>query len=194
MTDDLREVPLHDLTVEDGTRPKAPTFPGVTPDQQQAGRHLAAIHRHYLMDVARIAAVLRRIKAGDAPPGDLRQIVLSADMLQNFRAFGNLCGQECHVLTMHHNIEQQMMFPQLEARGGTALQAVVTRLRAEHRVVHELLERLAAAAQDLMADPSEQAFEAAGAIFTQLEKVVRSHFRYEETELADALGVHEVLV
>lgn len=189
MADDMRALPLSDLTVDDAERPSAPTFDTVSDDQKDAGRHLAAIHRHHLMDMARIAMVLRRIKAGDSPPEELKQIVLAADMLQNFRAFGNLCGQECRVLTMHHNIEQEMVFPQLEARGSDALRAVVARLREEHKVVHELLERLAASAHALTDDPTDAQFEEASAVFSQLEQVVRSHFKYEETELADALGV-----
>lgn len=194
MADDLQAVPLADLVVNDGTRPSAPAFNVVREGQRDAGRHLAAIHRHYLMDMARIMAVLRRIEAGDAPTEELHQIVLAADMSQNLRAFGNLCGQECQVLTMHHNIEQQAIFPQLESTGNAGLRAVVKRLREEHKIVHELLERLASAAHKLISEPTEDGFAQARAIFVQLEAQVRSHFRYEETELADALGVFGVRI
>ena len=108
---DLSQAPLDSLCVETGTRPRAPALPQATDTHRRAGRQLAAIHRGYLMDLARIAAVLDRIKAGDAPPEDLRDIVLSLDMGQNLRAFGSLCGQGCQMLVMHHNIEQSHMFP-----------------------------------------------------------------------------------
>ena len=68
MSESLRDLPLDALSVEDGTRPSAPAFEGLNEAQREAGRHLAAIHRFYLMDLARISNVLRRIRAGDAPP------------------------------------------------------------------------------------------------------------------------------
>ena len=194
MSRSLRDVPLSDLSVEDGARPEAPIFEGVSDGQKEGGRHLAAIHRYYLADLSRIAQVLRRIKAGDAPPQDLSRIILAADMTQNLRAFGTLCGQQCTVLTMHHNIEEQALFPELHHKGDTALRAVIDRLRAEHEVVHELLERLAASAHELVDDPSPEMFDATGEIFERLVAVVTSHFRYEETELRDALGVLDIRI
>lgn len=186
---EFRDVPLSDLSVETGTRPKGPKFDDITPAQRENGRHLAAIHRHYLTEIAQVQRVLRRIEAGDAPPEDLQDILLSADMTQNLRAFGTICGRECQVLTMHHNIEEAMMFPQLAGQGNDQLRAVVDRLREEHKVVHELLERLASAAATLTSDPTPDSFALAAAIFQKLEATIRSHFRYEETELEDALSL-----
>jgi iron-sulfur cluster repair protein YtfE (RIC family) len=194
MKDDLRNVPLFDLTVEGGTRPPRPDLGVVPAHQRQPGKHLAAIHRHYLMEMGRIAQVLRRIEAGDAPPAELKSIVLNAEMTQNFRAFGTICGQECRVLTMHHDIEEQSIFPQLHASGSDAVRAIVERLRAEHLVVHEVLERLAAVADGLAASPDAAQFAEAGAIFDKLWEVVKSHFHYEETTLEEALGYYGVMV
>ncbi|MEM1361399.1 MAG: hemerythrin domain-containing protein [Pseudomonadota bacterium] len=186
----LDHMSLADLTVDDGARPLMPKLPQATDADREKGRQLALIHQHYLHDMGRIAAVLRRIKAGDAPPEDLRDIVLSSEMTQNFKAFGSLCGQECQILTMHHNIEETSMFPGLELPEHEGLRAVIARLRQEHRVVHELLVRLERAATMLMQMPKEENFKEAAVIFSQLERVVRSHFRYEETELEEAIGVY----
>lgn len=187
---DLTDQPLDGLIVDYGTRPTMPDLPGATDTHRRAGRRLAAIHRHYLQDLSRIAQVLDRIRAGDSPPDHLRQIVLSLNMTQNFQAFGNLCGQECRVLKMHHDIEEQALFPQLEGAGQNALSALVARLREEHHVVHELIGRLDDAAQNLMATQTEDSFENASAVFAQLRRVVASHFKYEETELEEALGLY----
>ncbi|MEO1306827.1 MAG: hemerythrin domain-containing protein [Pseudomonadota bacterium] len=178
------------LSLDEATRPSAPKLPQVTETQREAGRHLAAIHRAYLSDMARIKMVLERIEAGDAPPEHLQQVVLSLDMAQNYRAFGSLCGQGCQILTMHHNIEEQSMFPGIERRAVEGIRAVVARLREEHKVVHALIELLQQASVDLIDTPSEATFAAASNAFTQLEAVVRSHFRYEETELEEAIGVY----
>ena len=194
MSADLRNIPLADLTVDDAGRPPRPDLGAVTPSQRQPGKHLAAIHRHYLMEMGRIAQVLRRIEAGDTPPAELKSIVLNADMTKNFRAFGTICGQECRVLTTHHDIEEQSIFPQLHASGSDAVRAIVDRLRAEHLVVHELLERLAAVADDLDRTPDAESFAQAGAIFDKLWEVVKSHFHYEETTLEEALGYYGVMV
>ncbi len=186
----LTDTPLDELTVDAGDRPKAPPIPGATDADRQKGRHLAMIHAHYLSDMAQIARLMARIEAGEAPPTELADIVLSSDMAQNLRAFGSICGRECQVLMMHHDIEQAHMFPGLEAVQNEGLRAVVTRLRAEHEVVHELLNRLAYAAQALGADATDTRFDEVRAIYAKLFEVVRSHFRYEETELEEAIGVY----
>ncbi len=165
-------------------------MPEATDEHRRQGRKLAAIHRAHLMDLARINRTLRRIEAGDAPPEDLADIVLSLEMTENLRAFGSLCGQECRMLTFHHDAEEYSVFPQLEAKGSDALRAVVTRLRKEHEVVHELIQRLERASMTLMFEPDDGAFQDASAIFRRLESVVASHFGYEEDQIEEALGVY----
>ncbi|MEL6503914.1 MAG: hemerythrin domain-containing protein [Pseudomonadota bacterium] len=187
---DFTKLPLDALTLDEAARPKAPPVPEATDHHRQQGRQLAAIHRHYLMEMARVAAVLTRIEAGNAPPENLQRIVLSLDMAENLRAFGNLCGHECRVLKMHHDIESAHMFAQIERAGSGQFRAIVAKLKAEHEVVHELLLRLEKAAEMLIAEPSEENFKQAAAVFRKLEAVIRSHFGYEEEELAEAIGYY----
>jgi len=187
---DLSALPLDALDLDEAARPAAPKVGGATQAHRRRGGQLAAIHRHYLMEMARVGAVLQRIEAGDAPPEHLRRIVLSLDMGENLRAFGSICGRECQVLKFHHDIEQADMFPRIEAAGGGMFREVVAKLRAEHEVVHELLVRLEAAADGLIAAPTGARFEEAAAVFRKLEEVIRSHFGYEETELAEAIGYY----
>ncbi len=142
------------------------------------------------MEMAQVGAVLARIEAGDTPPENLRRIVLSLDMAENFRVFGTLCGRECQVLKFHHDIESADMFPRIEAAGGGMFREVVDKLMSEHEVVHELIVRLGRAAEALAEDPVEAKFAEAAATFRKLEEVVRSHFGYEETELEEAIGYY----
>lgn len=181
---------LEDLTIDEAARPKAPKVPAATDIHRRQGRQLAAIHRHYLMEMAQVAAVLARIEARDTPPEDLKQIVLSLDMAENFRAFGSLCGRECQILKFHHDIESTDMFPRIEAAGGGMFREVVAKLLSEHEVVHELIIRLSRAADTLAEDPSDANFVQAATTFRKLEQVVRSHFGYEETELTEAIGYY----
>lgn len=55
---------------------------------------------------------------------------------------------------------------------------------------HELIIRLGRAAEALAEDPRDANFVQAAATFRKLEEVVRSHFGYEETELAEAIGYY----
>ena len=190
MRDDIAILPLDALRVDKGTRPRAPRLGAATDRDRAAGRQLAAIHRHYLMDLARITRLLERIEAGDAPPAALADIVLHSDMSRNLSAFGTICGQACHVLMMHHNIEEGHMFPGLEGRAPEGIRAVVARLKDEHKVIHELLNRLAVAAKALAAEASEARFDEVQAVYRALFEAVRSHFKYEETELEEAIGVY----
>ena len=104
MSDDVTALPLDALRVDHGVRPKAPRIEAATDMDRAAGRQLAAIHRHYLMELAKITRLMERIEAGDAPPEALADIVLHSDMSRNLSAFGTICGQACHMLMMHHNI------------------------------------------------------------------------------------------
>ena len=187
---DLPNLPLHDLTLDEASRPKAPKVAAATDMHRRKGRQLAAIHRHYLMEMAQIGAVLERIEAKDTPPEHLKKIVLSLEMAENFRVFGSLCGRECQVLKFHHDIESSDMFPRLEAAGGGMFQQIVAKLLSEHEVVHELIIRLGRAADKLATDPSEANFVDASQVYRKLEEVVRSHFGYEEAELEEAIGYY----
>lgn len=187
---DISTLPLDDLNLDEAARPKAPPVPEATTVHRRQGQQLAAIHSHYLREMGQIGAILQRIEARDSPPEHLKQLVLSLDMAENFRAFGSLCGRECHVLKFHHDIESADMFPRIEAAGGGRFREIVAKLKEEHEVVHELIIRLARAADALAETPSEANFIQAGNTFRKLEEVVRSHFGYEETELEEAIGYY----
>ncbi len=187
---DLAALTLDEMSLDEAGRPQAPPVPGASPHHRKLGGQLAAIHAGYLHEIARVAAVLERIEAGEAPPEHLQSIVLSLELSQNYRAFGSLCGQQCAMLKMHHDIEQAAMFPDIEAAGGGVFKEIVAKLRAEHEVVHELLVRLERAAMTLVYDQTDENFAVAGDTFRKLEAVLRSHFGYEETELAEAIGYY----
>lgn len=183
------DTPLEDLTVEFDQRPEMSPLPGATEDHRRQGRKLAAIHRMHLMDMARIAALLKRTEMGEASAKELNEAVQSLELTENMRSFGSLCGRECKVLEFHHDAEEHSVFPRLEAQQVDALTALVARLRAEHKVVHELIIRLERAAMALMFETTPENFAEAKAVYWKLEEVIRSHFGYEETQLEEAIGL-----
>ena len=184
----INDKALEELTVDYGERPYMEPLEGVTDEHRRTGSHLAAIHRMHLRDVYYIGKLLEQVKAGSINPSNLSQRVSSASLTENMRTFGTLCGRECQVLNFHHNAEENSIFPQLEQQQIESLNLVVARLKEEHIVVHELLDRLQEASHRLVSEQSETNFSYAEAVFKQLTAVVKSHFGYEETELRDALG------
>ncbi len=187
---DLSHLPLDELTLTENERPKMPPIQGATDMHRQNGKQLAAIHRHYLMYLSQVAAVFDQIAAGNSAPEELSSLLLSSDMRRNLQTAGTICGQQCQMLNMHHNIEQYQLFPALEAKGNQALAALVAQLRKEHEIVHELLIRLEAAARDLIDDPGAERFDVAYDLFKRLRAVIQSHFGYEEREIGEAIGYY----
>ena len=173
--------------LHDTHRPKAPKIEGLSASQRARGRRLGWYHDLHRAQLGEVRGALERLDAEG-----LRDKLAALQISANYRRFGNLCGQECQMLTGHHGIEDAHVFPLLYHAGSEGLRKVVERLMAEHLVVHELIEELEAAAQALVDAPTTENFAKAKAAFSDLEKCVRSHFGYEEKELEDALGVIDV--
>lgn len=177
--------------LDDATRPKAPRIDGVTPRQRMHGRRLGLFHNMHLEQMAQVRAVMERVAAGEETPEALGVSVSALQMSANYRRFGNICGQECMALTFHHSAETEMIFPRLKGH-SEGLDRVVDRLLAEHEVVHALIEQMEAAAIEVIETPGPASFAALRAAFEVLERVVKSHFGYEEEELEEALGYYGV--
>jgi hemerythrin-like domain-containing protein len=178
--------------LDDATRPKAPKLEGVTPQQREAGEHLKMIHDHLRDNMRVLRQLIERAAAGNV---SIEEVAAETDglvMLTNFRRFGTLCGQYCQFVHTHHSIEDQAIFPALSAK-GEAFRKVSERLRAEHVVVHELLMRLVAALNALVADPGPENFAVARELYETMERVLLSHLGYEEDEIGDALGYFNLL-
>jgi Hemerythrin HHE cation binding domain len=135
--------------------------------------------------------VMEQVEAGEESLATLQDKISALHMTANYRAFGNLCGRECMMLTLHHDIENESMFPALHQRSD-GLDKVVDRLKEEHLVIHHLLQTLEQRAIGAIREPGEQTFAELKAAFLTLDRVVRSHFGYEQEELEEALGYYAV--
>lgn len=178
---------LDDLE-DDTTRPKAPPVPGLTPEQRRRGQKLAAIHRMYRQELSAIQRLMNEIGDGLARPDALETAVAGMRLTENLALFGSVCGQECAILANHHEIEEQYLFPALALNAVPGMRAVIDRLVAEHGLIHSLLVDLHGAAAQLAATPTPVHFDACATAFQRLDRGIRSHFGYEETELAPTLG------
>ena len=177
---------------DDTTRPKAPKLEGATAQHALPGRQLKMIHRYHLMQLSEVGRVLESIERGQADFAKLGEAVSTLKMHESMRLFGNLCGQECEMLNAHHNIESQMLFPVLHERGNDGIRQVVERLMAEHQIIHHYLQELEFNSRTNVQNPTSKNFNALKETFLALEKIIRSHFKYEETELEMAIGFYGV--
>ncbi|TRW96791.1 hemerythrin domain-containing protein [Paracoccus sp. M683] len=173
---------------DDTARPKAPPIPGLTPQQQASGQYLAAIHRMHLGNLDSVGRLMQAIREGLAGPASLAPALAELPMTQNLARFGTICGQECAMLQGHHDIEEYSLFPALQRNASPGLAAVIDRLIAEHDLIHHQIHELANAAEALARDPGQSAFDAVEATYAPLERSIRSHFGYEESQIGDALG------
>ena len=189
----MTDAPLTPGAVVAGTgRPEPPVLAGLTPLQALDGRGLEAIHRLYLRDLRAVGALMGDIRAGLADPAALAPAIRGMPMAENLALFGTACGAQCRALTVHHRLEDEGLFPAVAAAAGVSFAPLLARLAAEHRVIHDLIEDLAAAAAALAADTRPALFDACAQAFDRLDAVVRSHFRYEETRLAAPLGYYGI--
>lgn len=173
--------------LDEATRPPPVKLEGLTEAQKLPGRHLRMVHDHLRHNMTVLAQMIERANAGGATPGQISAEANELTMLANYRRFGNLCGQHCQIVEMHHSIEDHAVFPAL-ARQGEAFRQIAARLRAEHVVVHELLERLVAALEALARQPGAERYAEARTLYHTLARVLLSHLGYEEDAMGDALG------
>ena len=178
--------------LDDATRPPAPVIEGVTAQQREAGNHLRDIHDYLRSDLSVIGGLIERASAGEVDAQIVGKTVENTALVANYRRFGNVCGQYCQLIHKHHTIEDRALFPALASR-SPALKAVVERLEAEHVHVHQLIEMLVEAVIALNDAPDRTHFDSTVEIFRALEKLLLSHFRYEEDSIIDALGYYGIL-
>ncbi|MDO5706390.1 MAG: hemerythrin domain-containing protein [Paracoccus sp. (in: a-proteobacteria)] len=177
---------------DDGARPKAPLIPGLTPMQQAQGQHLARIHDMYRRELTGVERLMADIRAGIADPAQLPAAISRMSLTQNLMLFGSVCGRQCALLQNHHDLEEQWMFPAIGEYADSGLRAVLDRLKAEHKLIHALIVELWTLAQPLAQEPSDDGFEDCATAFARLNRAVRSHFGYEEVELAPAIGAYGI--
>jgi hypothetical protein len=177
--------------LDDATRPEVVTLEGLTPAQKAPGLHLKEIHNHLRENMEVLGRLIERAREGGVSPAEIRAETADLTMVANYRRFGNLCGQHCQIVEMHHSIEDYAVFPAI-AKQGEAFRRIADRLRAEHLVVHVLLDKLVKALEVLAETPTAANFIAATEVYGALARVLLSHLGYEEDAIGDALGYFEI--
>jgi alkanesulfonate monooxygenase SsuD/methylene tetrahydromethanopterin reductase-like flavin-dependent oxidoreductase (luciferase family) len=155
-----------------------------TPHDLAAGQHLVDVHDHLRSELARVRDLVAQVVAGAVDAGAARSHIHTMTLRQNNWTVGTFCESYCRVVTMHHTLEDQTLFPRLR-RGDPRLAPVVDRLQEEHHAIHEVLERVDRALVAFVAGKDADELSAAVDLLTD---TLLSHLAYEERELVEPIA------
>jgi alkanesulfonate monooxygenase SsuD/methylene tetrahydromethanopterin reductase-like flavin-dependent oxidoreductase (luciferase family) len=173
---------------DESTRPVAPPAPAghVYTDRAEAvGRHLVDVHDHLRQELAQVRDLLQQVTQGAVSAGRARAVINEMTMRQNNWTLGAYCASYCTLITQHHGIEDQSIFPHL--RGADAgLVPVIDRLEAEHVIIHEVVEGVDRALVNLIHHPGD--FRELREAVDILTDTLLSHLAYEEEQIVEPLA------
>ncbi len=156
-----------------------------TASEQAAGRHLIDVHDHLRAELEQLRGLVEQVTTGALDAGAARSAIATMTMRQNNWTVGAYCASYCRLVTTHHTLEDEAVFPHLRA-ADHRLAPVIDRLEAEHLVIHEVLERVDRALVGFVAGPG-----GAGPLrdaVDVLTDTLLSHLSYEERELVEPLA------
>lgn len=177
---------MHEFDLLESQRPDVASGRELDPVERAPGDHLRQVHDMYRAELDVVTALADAVRSGDADLADLRATVHGMALRANVEQFGALCARYCALVTNHHTLEDASIFPEVREIGGDYA-ALVDQLEHEHLQIHVQLRRL---------DDALVAFDSDPATLPRvldevdvLARVLRSHFTYEETQLAEPLGL-----
>ena len=94
-----------------------PTGPGPEPErrytahEQASGQHLIDVHDHLRAELTQIYNLIDQVESGTLDVGAARSAMNEMTMRQNNWVLGTYCESYCRVVTTHHTIEDQSLFP-----------------------------------------------------------------------------------
>jgi hypothetical protein len=173
---------------DESTRPSGPA---PDPDRtytahgRAVGQHLVEVHDHLRHELAQVQDLIGQVRDGVLQIGDARSALNEMALRQNSWTLGGFCESYCRVVTGHHSLEDQGIFPHLRS-ADPRLGAVIDRLEEEHHVIHEVLDGVDRALVHLVAHPAD--IDRVQAAVDLLSSTLLSHLSYEENELVEPLS------
>jgi alkanesulfonate monooxygenase SsuD/methylene tetrahydromethanopterin reductase-like flavin-dependent oxidoreductase (luciferase family)/hemerythrin-like domain-containing protein len=163
----------------------------VTPNGRRSQETLIQVHEHLRRELAELREAAAMVAEGAMDPAAARLLLNRMTMRQNYWTLGAFCAQYCRVISIHHTIEDQQVFPRIRREEGS-LKPVLDRLYWEHEVIAEQIDHLDRALVAMVEDP--QKIADVKRVADKLADMLLSHFAYEEDELLGPLGRLEVLI
>jgi Hemerythrin HHE cation binding domain len=182
---------------DEATRPTAPPPPAgtcYTARGSMIGSHLVEVHDHLRGELSRIRELIGQVQAGALAAGQARSVINDMTMRRNDWTLGAYCASYCQIVTGHHTLEDEGIFPHLRA-SEPGLAPVIDRLADEHKIIHQVLNGVDAALVDLLRNPGDYGgnpgdyggLQRAAGLLTD---TLLSHLAYEESQLIEPLARH----
>jgi hemerythrin-like domain-containing protein len=146
---------------------------------------LLAIHQHLRQELSRLQDVIMEVREGRSAAAEARSYLNTMTMRQNYWTLGAFCAAYCRVVSVHHAIEDQQLFRDLED-ADMSLGPVLVRLKHEHEGIAEVLREVDGALVAMVAD--EQHMDETQAAVDHLSEALLAHLKYEEEQLLEPIG------
>jgi DNA repair exonuclease SbcCD ATPase subunit len=146
---------------------------------------LLAIDQHLRQELSRLQDVIIEVREGRSTAAEARSYLNTMTMRQNYWTLGAFCAAYCRVVSMHHAIEDQQLFRDLE-NADKSLGAVIARLKHEHEDIAEVLREVDAALVAMVAD--EQGLDETQTAVDHLSDALLAHLKYEEEQLLEPIS------
>jgi len=174
---------------DESTRPDGPQPPpgaAYSPLCRAIAGHLVQVHDHLRTELAQIRDLISQ--AGDeVDVAQARSAINQMTLRSNNWTLGAYCASYCRMVTGHHSLEDQAVFPHLRA-SEPGLGPVIDRLASEHEVIHQVLQDVDAELVELVRGSGDLArLQQAADVLTD---VLLSHLAYEEAQLVEPLARH----
>ncbi|WP_308119413.1 LLM class flavin-dependent oxidoreductase [Streptomyces sp. JJ38] len=183
-----------DRPVDPAGRPRAKGRPA-RQEPSTAGRRAAAtlvtVHDHLRAELDELQRVVTDVLAGRDEPAAARSLLNTMTLRQNYWSLGAFCATYCRLVTNHHLLEDEVMFPRLR-EAEPDLAPVLDRLEKEHDLIAGLIVRLDLALVAMVDDPSR--LEEVRRVLDRLGECLLSHLSYEEEQLLGPIAEHSVVV
>jgi Hemerythrin HHE cation binding domain len=175
---------------DEASRPAGPEPPGgaaYSARGRAVAGHLIEIHDHLRAELTQIRDLIGQVR-DSAGAARARSAINQMTLRQNSWTLGAYCASYCRIVTGHHTLEDQAVFPYLRTR-DPGLAPVIDRLAEEHEVIHKVLGDLDAALVEHLREPGG-GFAALQEAADVLTDALLSHLAYEEAQLVEPLARH----
>ena len=146
---------------------------------------LLAIHQHLRQELARLREVIVEVGQGRTSAAAARSYLNDMTMRQNYWTLGAFCSAYCRVVSVHHAIEDQQLFPDLKA-ADQSLGPILERLRSDHEGIAGLLSEIDSALVAMVESP--QRLEDTQSAVARLSDALLAHLKLEEDSLLEPIG------
>lgn len=166
--------------------PQPPADAAYSARGRAVATHLIDVHDRLRAELTQIRDLIRQVRDAESA-AEARSAINQMTLRNNRWTLGAYCASYCRIVTGHHSLEDEAVFPHLRAR-EPGLGPVIERLASEHEIIHKVLEDLDAELVALLARPG--GFGRLQQAADVLTDVLLSHLAYEEAQLVEPLARH----